>query len=119
VETKSIDRCWEILTRQLGWSGVITSKTLHFLCRALEFTQNPPVPVDGRLIREKAWPRFLNAVPLSQRPDNWEGDSFQAYGRYMTAILTWAGRNSWTTTQVEATIVDIIESSPGEIKGCA
>ena len=111
-ETKSIAPSWEILTGQLYWSAVITSKTLHFLCRSLGFTQNPPVALDGKLIRQKAWPLFVNTVTGNQRPDNWEGNSFEAYSRYMTAILTWADQKSWTTTQVEATVVYLIETPP-------
>lgn len=107
-ESQSIAAPWTMLTGeengQLGWSAVITSKTLHFLCRSLGFVQNPPVALDGAVVRQKVWPAFLNPIPVGQRPDNWEGNTFQAYCRYMTAILTWASQRNWTTTQMEATI---------------
>jgi hypothetical protein len=113
-KSRSIAGSWEMLTGgkngQLGWTSVMTSKSLTFLCRSLGFTKNPPVPIDGALIRQKAWPMFQNAVPISLRPiGDWEGNSFAAYCRYMTAILTWAARKNWTSDQVEATIVDILE----------
>jgi hypothetical protein len=113
-KSRSIADSWEVLTGrnddQLRWSSVIASKTLHFLCRSVGFKQNPPVPIDSKMIRERAWPIFKESVPVDQFPDDWEGNSFVAYGRYMTAILTWATQKHWTTTQVEATIVDMIES---------
>jgi hypothetical protein len=62
------------------------------------------------MIRERAWPIFRDSVPIEQLPVDWEGNSFKAYGRYMTAILTWAAQRHWATTDVEATIVDMIES---------
>lgn len=118
-ESKSIADSWEMLTGsehgQLGWSAVITSKTLHVLCRSLGFSQNPPVAIDGRVIREKVWPVFRNSIPIGHRSNNWEGDSFEAYCRYMTAILTWATQKNWTTTEVEATIFDQFKVNGTEI----
>lgn len=109
-ESHSITDAWRMLTgsgnEQLGWTAVITSKTLHFLCRSLGFAQNPPAAIDGRVIRGKVWPAFRNSIPVGQCPDNWEGNTFEAYCRYMTAILTWATKKDWTTTQMEATIFD-------------
>jgi hypothetical protein len=91
---------------QLAWSSVITSKTLHFLCRSLDFEQNPPVPIDGWCIRKKVWPDFCASIPIAQRPHDWAGDSFEAYCRYMTAILTWANQRNWTTTEIQVTNFD-------------
>lgn len=109
-ELKSIAISWRMLTgsepEQLRWSAVITSKTLHFLSRSLGFSQNPPVAIDGLVIREKVWPAFRNSMPVVQRPHNWQGNSFEAYCRYMTAILTWATQRNWTTTEMETTIFD-------------
>jgi hypothetical protein len=108
--SQSITDSWRMLTGsedgQLGWSAVMTSKTLHFLCRSLGFQQDPPVAIDGSVIRQRVWPAFRNSIPLGQRPGNWEGNTFEAYGRYMTAILTWAARWNWTTTEMEATIFE-------------
>ena len=109
-ELNSIAIPWRMLTGsepgQLGWSAVITSKTLHFLCRSLGFSQNPPVAIDGLVIREKVWPAFRNSISVGQCLGNWKGNSFEAYSRYMTAILTWATQRNWTTTEMEATIFD-------------
>jgi len=107
--SKSIKSAWSMLAgsaeNQLGWSDVMASKTLHFLCRSIGFEQNPPVPIDGKIIVKKVWPDFWkHKGELS--PDRWRqnGYPFDAYNRYMTAIQNWANQKQWTTTQVEATI---------------
>ena len=102
---------WLILTggrpEHLGWSAVMASKTLHFLGRACgREDQNPPVPRDGAVSLGYAWPGWIAHVPPSQRPQSWEGDTFEAYNRYMTAILVWAEQRRWTTTQIETTKFD-------------
>lgn len=107
-KSDSIQAAWDLLTNSLQWTSVIASKTLHFLCRALKICQDPPVPVDAGVIRKYVWPGFRIGIPPSQRLaiGDWEGNTFAAYCRYMTAILTWAEMKEplWTTTQVEATI---------------
>lgn len=105
THTQSIEESWNLLISGLGWTSVMTSKTLHFLCRALGHTSDPPVPIDGEVIRNNLWPVFRNGI-MPPRPQSWEGDGFDAYCRYMTAILEWAHARSWTTTQMEATIWD-------------
>jgi len=108
--THSINGAWAMLTGnqngQLGWSAVLTSKTLHFLCRALGFQQDPPVALDNAVIREKVWPVFEQAIQPGPCPMDWKGNTLNAYLRYMTAILTWAGQRYWSTTDMEATIFD-------------
>jgi hypothetical protein len=104
LETRSIHDPWCLLTVDLEWSNVMTSKTLHFLCRALDITNDPPVAIDGKVILERVWPRFRDGIPAGQRPQNWKGNTFAAYCRYMTAILTWAHMKNWTTTQIECTL---------------
>ena len=108
--TQSINQAWTILTGnlpgQLGWSAVISSKTLHFLCRSLGFGHDPPVALDNKVILNNVWPVFVANIPRAQRPQNWRGNTLAAYLRYMTAILTWAGQKGWTTTDMEATIFD-------------
>jgi hypothetical protein len=51
LESTSIATSWEILTGgpngQLNWTAVMSSKTLHSLCRSLGFERNPPVAIDG------------------------------------------------------------------------
>ncbi len=106
--TESLDDAWPALTGrdkdQLGWSAVMASKTLHFLCRSLGFENDPPVPIDNKVIRDIVWPKFRDAIPKDQRPANWNGTDLPAYTRYMTAILTWSKHLGWTTTQTENTI---------------
>jgi hypothetical protein len=106
LATQSIAQAWMVLTHNLGWSAVITSKTLHFLCRALGFNHDPPVAIDNKVIRNRVWPVFCNGIPVGQRPQNWGGDAFGAYSRYMTAILEWSQVRNWTTTQLEVTLFD-------------
>src|SRR6266404_1085404 len=102
--TESIEESWKALTGQLGWSSVLTSKTLHFICRALGFEQDPAVPIDGAVIRQRVWPAFRNSIPTHERPESWDGDGFNAYGRFMTAIVTWSNSKGWSTSEVERTI---------------
>ncbi len=106
----SIAGAWTGLTGngdcELGWSAVMASKTLHFLCRSLGFEDDPPVPIDNKVIRQIVWPKFRSSVPQGQRPASWDGSNFAAYCRYMTAVLTWAGQRGWTTTQMENAIFD-------------
>ena len=104
AETNSIHVSWELLTGTLDWTSVITSKVLHFLCRALGYTDNPPVPIDGAVIRAYVWPGFRIGIPPEQRPQDWQEDGFEAYCRYMTAIGVWAEARGWTTTEIETTL---------------
>lgn len=106
--TDSIQESWDLLTNRLRWTSVISSKTLHFLCRALGCDQDPPVPIDRGVILNYVWPGFIIGIPPGERPGNWEGNAFAAYCRYMTAIMTWGQLKQppWTTTEVEATIYD-------------
>jgi hypothetical protein len=102
--SESIEIAWKALTKDLGWSSVLTSKTLHFICRSLEFEDDPAVPIDGAVIRQKVWPTFRDSIPYYERPESWDGDSFEAYSRYMSAILTWAKMKNWSTSEVERTM---------------
>ena len=108
-QTDSIQESWNLLTNGLLWTPVMTSKILHFLCRALGFNQDPPVPIDNKVIRQYVWPGFRIGIPPGQRPQDWKGnktDTFAAYCRYMTAMIEWAQARQWTTTEVETTIYD-------------
>lgn len=110
----SINVSWARLTgtgdEQLGWSHVMTSKTLHFLCRSLGYDQNPPVAIDNAVILNKVWPtwkqQWLENTPREQRPGNWDGNDLVSYLRYMTAINIWAlmRKGKWSTTNIETTI---------------
>ena len=105
-KTNSIETSWEVLTCYLDWSPVISSKTLHFLCRALGYTQDPPVAIDNAVVLNKVWPTFKHGIPMQQRPKCWRGKYFDAYRRYMTAVLEWAKQRRWATTDIEATLFD-------------
>ncbi len=103
---------WHLLNKKFNWSPVITSKCLHFLTRSLGYEENPPVPIDNKVILEKVWLEFENrirshsssdTVPL---PGRWRsiGSSWSTYNRYMTAINCWSEIKGWTTTEVENTL---------------
>lgn len=116
-ESESIAVPWSMLRSQLWWTSVLISKTLHFLCVSLGFDHDPPVPIDGAVIRQRVWPAFRDSIPFAQRPGSWDGDTFEAYGRYMTAILEWAKQKHWSTAEVERTIS--LEFQPEWNKFCA
>jgi hypothetical protein len=61
--TNSIEQSWDILTTGLQWTNVITSKILHFLCRALDIQQDPPVVIDDAVILKKYGPDSQLAYP--------------------------------------------------------
>lgn len=103
-QSGSIQQSWDLLTTRLLWTPVMASKTLHFLCRALGFSQDVPVPIDNKVILDRVWPKFKSRIPLGQCPQDWKGVTFEAYCRYMTAILEWANVRGWTTIQLEPTI---------------
>jgi hypothetical protein len=109
--SESIEESWTSLRGNLSWSSVLISKTLHFLCLSLGFEHDAPVPIDGEVIRGKVWPVFIHPVPLKKRPRDWTGDTFDAYSRYMTAILAWASQKQWTTSEVERTVSVEVEPS--------
>ena len=109
--TADLEKAWECLN-PLGWSPVIRSKTLHFLCRAYGSTTMVPVPLDNQVTLQCLWPAFIREVKYRQRacgaqdktPRSWAQGDFDAYRRYMTAILTWSTHLGWSTTETEATI---------------
>jgi len=116
-ESNSILDSWSMLRGQLWWTSVLISKTLHFLCLSLGIERDPPVPIDGAVIRQRVWPAFRDSIPLAERPADWGGDTFEAYSRYMTAILVWAKQRNWSTAEVETTIS--LEFQPDWNKFCA
>jgi hypothetical protein len=107
-KTESITEAWNNLTVKLNWTSVITSKVLHFICRSLGFEEDPPVPIDNWIIRNRVWTDWQDSLKKSNediiRLKNWNQNSLGAYQRYMTAIITWAARRKWTTTQMESTL---------------
>ncbi len=109
--SESIEESWATLRMKLSWTSVLISKTLHFLCLSLGFGGDPPVPIDGAVIRGKVWPVFIHPIPLNERPTDWTGDTFEAYTRYMTALRAWAHQKRWSTADVEKTISAEVEPS--------
>jgi hypothetical protein len=103
-QTSSIQQSWDLLVNGLSWTPVMTSKALHFLCRALGYEHDPAVPIDNAVILAYVWPGFRINIPPGQRPQDWSGKTFAAYCRYMTAVLEWADIKGWNTTQLESTI---------------
>ncbi|SRR5713226_8308609 len=103
-KTESIADSWAVLYGQMLWTSVLISKTLHFLCLSLGFDRDPPVPIDGAVVRQRVWPAFRDSIPFAERPRNWEGDGFEPYSRYMSAILAWANQRHWSTAEMERTL---------------
>jgi hypothetical protein len=112
-QSKSIEHAWRRLVGNLGWSDVISSKTLHFMCRALGYEQNPGVAIDTAVIIEQfgyhyddcMWRIGGDPRELGYWRDRKSvSGSWEMYNRYMTAICCWAEMQGWSTTQVEATI---------------
>lgn len=110
IKSGGIHMAWVSLTEQLRWSPVITSKCLHFVSRALGHEQNPPVPIDNSIVLRNVWPKFKQSIYRVKGlgdPDlccSWRGSSWGAYNRYMTAVICWANKRNWTTTQFENTM---------------
>lgn len=106
--TNCINNAWMILTDPnpggLGWSPVLSSKFLHFLCRSLGEVQDPPVAIDNAVILNAVWPAWRALHYPQFSPNNWCGHTLAAYLRYMTAIQSWATLRAWTTTEFEATV---------------
>ena len=102
------------------WSSVMTSKTLHFMTRALGVVDDCPVPLDGKITIKTLWPSFQARVDFLRKHHGIHdptltsikgGGIFNDYNRYMTAIIICrnrknaaGGRHRWTTTDVETTI---------------
>ena len=107
----SVASAWDLAVKDLGWTDTVASKYLHFLARSLGYDTNPPVPMDGKVIVQMAWPAFKRMIQQLRGsadlsvPGVWrDRSSWDAYNRYMTAILCWAGTAGWSSTQVENTI---------------
>ena len=111
-ETNSVKDSWNLMVKRLKWSNVITSKCLHFLTRSLDYSMNPPVPIDNKVIVNNVWPKFKEMIinnftkGIDFFPEKWwdYSNSWSGYNRYMTAINCWASYKGWTTTQIENTI---------------
>ena len=89
-QTDSIQDSRDVLTKKLDWTNVIASKTLHFMCRALGINEDPAAPIENKVILGSVWPGFQIGIPPTQRAAvrDWAGSTFDAYCRYMTAILS-------------------------------
>jgi hypothetical protein len=112
-DSNSLETAWKRLIGNLGWSDVISSKTLHFLCRSLGYDENPGVAIDTAVVLNEFGYYYDDMVRRAggnpkalgcwRDRSSLEG-SWAAYNRYMTAICCWADMQGWTTTQVEATL---------------
>lgn len=115
----SINNSWDWLTIELGWTNVMTSKVLHFLCRSLNLTK-VPVPIDNAQILDKFRPmlkkflednqeRFRNYIPLFSnllinnllRWGQNQNRSFESYQRYMQFIIAWSDDGDTTAFEVK------------------
>lgn len=113
----SIRGAWCELTGNLGWTAVMTSKTLHFLCRSLGYTANPPVPIDNKVILRRVWPVFMflgrscGAHIGGREPCTWMNseDSWSGFMRYMSVIRCWAEKHRVCTTGIECTLFGLFE----------
>lgn len=112
ANSNSVEEAWNLLVSELGWNYIATSKCLHFLARSFNY-DNPPVPLDNTVILGEVWPAFRDLVKdhsesFHPAPKPWWDDhySWNAYNRYMTAILCWADHKGWTTTQLENTLFE-------------
>lgn len=96
----SIQNSWDWLTTELGWTNVMTSKLLHFLCRSLGYN-NVPAPIDGSRIIGKFKPHLRNFLienmdafdlNLTIIKDllSWDNNDYNSYLKYMGFILQWS-----------------------------
>lgn len=80
--------------RELGWTKVILSKCLHFIARAADDEGLLPIAVDNAMSCNWLWPSFQNRIQVINldwpRPAGINGNEFQHYNRYFTAMVTWA-----------------------------
>jgi hypothetical protein len=115
LSTDSIEASWPLFTDSsggLGWSKVITSKSLHFFARSLGY-ENPPVPIDNKVIINVVWPTFLKMIKENRRwgdpalPLDWQDNSWKSFNRYMTAIECWASHMGWSFTALENTLFSV------------
>jgi len=104
-DEKNIDEAWKNIESSLSWSPVITSKTLHFMCRALGFDKDPPVAIDNKIILKRVWPALTRSVKASAKPSSW-ANGLSGYKRYMTFInyLRCNCYPDWSNTQIESTL---------------
>lgn len=110
----SAQGAWELLVAELTWSDVITSKFLHFVARALGSEETPPVPIDNLVVAQHVWPRFRKLIREARNagdpplPQGWRDPdhSWDAYNRYMTAVISWSESRGWTTTEIETSLFE-------------
>jgi hypothetical protein len=106
IDSNNITLAWNLLQNELNWSIVMTSKTLHFLARSLDYEENPPVPLDRYAILKHVWPTLTKSYDKRDRPQPWH-IGLDGYKRYMTFINYFANESGWNNTQYEATLFNI------------
>ncbi|MCC6549661.1 MAG: hypothetical protein IT279_06285 [Ignavibacteriaceae bacterium] len=114
----SINNSWAWLIDELGWTNVMASKVLHFLCRSFDYT-NVPAPIDRAQIIKKFIPRlgaFLQEkrtlLGIEEHQINelldWSGYSLTSFLKYMNFILTWSPNGN--TTAFEVRLFNLLKS---------
>lgn len=109
----TIENAWRLLTQNLGWSKVMTSKVLHFLCRSL-CMQNPPVPIDNKIIYKKVWrplSQFLSNNNIPRIPGWFRDNTFETYNRYMTALIIWSTMYNLSTKEFETALFNYSQNN--------
>lgn len=101
---------WAVFTEELEWSSVMSSKVLHFIYKAKGFDANLPVPVDNAMCRKWLWPQFQKAVGSKLGSIN--GDSYNAYCRYLSSIKAWSDVYNWTMSEVECSLFGTWRDNP-------
>lgn len=104
---QSLEGIWNRIRAELGWSAVMISKCLHFMTRAAGWADPVPVPVDNAMVRQWLWPSFKKAAEANRlwpSPGGINGNSWESYNRYMTAIRCWARAINTSCTELEVTI---------------
>lgn len=110
LETNSIEKSWNLLTVELSWTNVMSSKLLHFLTRSLDYT-NVPVPIDRAHIIGKIAKAYRgkikeirNNYPGESIPKTWGSSGYPNYISYMNTIIKWAEHYHISTTELESRI---------------
>ncbi|MBP6739728.1 MAG: hypothetical protein KA146_07040 [Leptospiraceae bacterium] len=115
IEENRIEKAWKLLTENLNWSNVMSSKFLHFFCRSLGYKNNPPVPIDNAIVKNIIWKEFnLRVGSYSNliKPKDWfENNSFESYNRYMTVINYWAKEMSVDNTTIEVSLFNYYQNN--------
>ena len=111
VTGRPLEEIWSQLRSDLDWSAVMISKCLHFMARSAGWRDPVPTPIDYSMVRRWLWPAFKNAVGSHAmewpRPGGVNGDSWEPYNRYMSAIRSWAEVRQWSCMEIETALFSL------------